>query len=403
MVDGLINFNQFEITTPIIKVIGVGGGGGNAVEYMYRQGICDVDFVLCNTDSQILEHSPIPTIIQLGKTLTEGRGAGNRPEIGEAAANESIDDIKALLSTNTKMVFITAAMGGGTGTGAAPVIAKVAKDMGILTVGIVTIPSRFEGPKRLDQAREGVKRLKEHVDSLIIIDNEKIQRIFGSQTLSSAFAKANDVLNIAAKGIAEIITLPGYINVDFADVRTVMTDSGIAIMGAAKASGEDRAKRVIAEALNSPLLNKSDILGASDILLNITSGTDEITMDEMSEITNYVIKEVGDNAAIIWGVGTDEALEDAISVTVIATGFSMEEVENTFTKPLKGVASVNDVSEEAVDAARTKKIKDGVKDYVQVILKESEVVLQPDLSPEKVEELATTPAYTRRHLKIDRP
>ena len=402
MVDGLINFNQFEITTPIIKVIGVGGGGGNAVEYMYRQGICDVDFVLCNTDSQILEHSPIPTIIQLGKTLTEGRGAGNRPEIGEAAANESLDDIKALLSTNTKMVFITAAMGGGTGTGAAPVIAKVAKDMGILTVGIVTIPSRFEGPKRLDQAREGVKRLKEHVDSLIIIDNEKIQRIFGSQTLSSAFAKANDVLNIAAKGIAEIITLPGYINVDFADVRTVMTDSGIAIMGAAKASGEDRAKRVIAEALNSPLLNKSDILGASDILLNITSGTDEITMDEMSEITNYVIKEVGDNAAIIWGVGTDEALEDAISVTVIATDFPMEDVENTFTKPLKGVVSVNDISEEAVDAARTKKIKDGVKDYVQVILKESEVVLQPDLSPEKVEELATTPAYTRRHLKIDR-
>ena len=264
-------------------------------------------------------------------------------------------------------------------------------------MGIVTIPSRFEGPKRLDQAREGVKRLKEHVDSLIIIDNEKIQRIFGSQTLSSAFAKANDVLNIAAKGIAEIITLPGYINVDFADVRTVMTDSGIAIMG------EDRAKRVIAEALNSPLLNKSDILGASDILLNITSGTDEITMDEMSEITNYVIKEVGDNAAIIWGVGTDEALEDAISVTVIATGFPMEDVENTFTKPLKGVASVNDVSEEALDAARTKKIKDGVKDYVQVILKESEVLLQPDLSPEKIEELATTPAYTRRHLKIDRP
>lgn len=402
MIDGLINFNQFELTTPIIKVIGIGGGGGNAVEYMYRQGICDVDFVLCNTDSQILEHSPIPTIIQLGKTLTEGRGAGNRPEIGEAAANESIDEIRELLSTNTKMVFITAAMGGGTGTGAAPVIAKIAKDMGILTVGIVTIPSRFEGPKRLDQAREGVKKLKEHVDSLIIIDNEKIQRIFGSQTLSSAFAKANDVLNIAAKGIAEIITLPGYINVDFADVRTVMTDSGVAIMGAAQASGEDRAKRVIADALNSPLLNKSDILGASDILLNITSGTDEITMDEMSEITNYVIKEVGDNAAIIWGVGTDEALGDAVSVTVIATGFPMEDVENTFTTPLKGVAPGGDLSG-AEDVARTKKIKDGVKDYVQVILKESEVVLQPDLSPEKIEELATTPAYTRRHLKIDRP
>lgn len=401
MVDGLINFNQFEITTPIIKVIGVGGGGGNAVEYMFGQGICDVEFVLCNTDSQILEHSPIPTIIQLGKTLTEGRGAGNRPEIGEAAANESIEDIKELLCNNTKMAFITAAMGGGTGTGAAPVIAKVAKDMGILTVGIVTIPSRFEGPKRLDQAREGVRKLKEHVDSLIIIDNEKIQRIFGSQTLSSAFAKANDVLNIAAKGIAEIITLPGYINVDFADVRTVMTDSGIAIMGAAQASGEDRARKVIADALNSPLLNKSDILGASDILLNITSGTDEITMDEMSEITSHVIKEVGDNAAIIWGVGTDESLGDAISVTVIATGFPMDDVENTFTTPLKGAASAEG-SAPIEDAVRTKKIKDGVKDYVQVILKESDVVIQPDLSPERIEELATTPAFTRRHIKIDR-
>lgn len=401
MVDGLINFNQFEITTPIIKVIGVGGGGGNAVEYMFRQGICDVEFVLCNTDSQILEESPIPTIIQLGKTLTEGRGAGNRAEIGEAAANESIEEIKELLCMNTKMVFITAAMGGGTGTGAAPVIAKVAKDMGILTVGIVTIPSRFEGPKRLDQAREGVRKLKEHVDSLIIIDNEKIQRIFGSQTLSSAFAKANDVLNIAAKGIAEIITLPGYINVDFADVRTVMTDSGIAIMGAAQASGEDRARKVIADALNSPLLNKSDILGASDILLNITSGTDEITMDEMSEITSHVIKEVGDNAAIIWGVGTDESLGDAISVTVIATGFPMDDVENTFTTPLKGAASAEG-SVPIEDAVRTKKIKDGVKDYVQVILKESDVVIQPDLSPERIEELATTPAFTRRHIKIDR-
>ena len=397
---------QFDFPTDspkIIKVIGVGGGGGNAVNHMYREGIHDVTFVLCNTDNQALAESPVPVKLQLGRSITQGLGAGNRPERARDAAEESIEDIRNQLNDGTKMVFITAGMGGGTGTGAAPVIAKIAKDMGILTVGIVTIPSRFEGPKRLDQAREGVKRLKEHVDSLIIIDNEKIQRIFGSQTLSSAFAKANDVLNIAAKGIAEIITLPGYINVDFADVRTVMTDSGIAIMGAAKASGEDRAKRVIAEALNSPLLNKSDILGASDILLNITSGTDEITMDEMSEITNYVIKEVGDNAAIIWGVGTDEALEDAISVTVIATGFPMEDVENTFTKPLKGVASsVKDASETAEDAARTKKIKDGVKDYVQVILKESEVVLQPDLSPEKVEELATTPAYTRRHLKIDR-
>ncbi|MCR9012000.1 cell division protein FtsZ [Gabonibacter chumensis] len=401
MVDGLINFNQNEISPTIIKVIGVGGGGGNAVEYMHKQGICDVDFVLCNTDYQILEHSQVPIKIQLGRALTEGRGAGNRPEVGEAAANESFKEIEELLRNSTKMVFITAAMGGGTGTGAAPVIAKVAKEMGILTVGIVTIPSRFEGPKRLEQAREGVRRLKGYVDSLIIIDNEKIQRIYGSQTLSTAFAKANDVLNTAVKGIAEIITLPGYINVDFADVRTVMTDSGIAIMGAAKASGEDRAKRVIVDALNSPLLNKSDVLGASNILLNITSGTDEITMDEMSEITSYIIKEVGDNAAVIWGVGTDESLGDSISVTIIATGFSTNDVENTFTAPIKGGIPVT-MSETEEDPERIKKIKDGVKDYVQVILKESDVILQPDLPQEKIKELETTPAYTRRQIKIDR-
>lgn len=401
MVDGLINFNQDEVSPTIIKVIGVGGGGGNAVEYMYRQGICDVDFVLCNTDYQILEHSKVPIKIQLGKTLTEGRGAGNRPHVGEAAANESVNEITDLLQHNTKMVFITAAMGGGTGTGAAPVIAKIAKELGILTVGVVTIPSRFEGPQRLEQARQGVKRLKNFVDSLIIIDNEKIQRIYGAQTLSTAFAKANDVLNIAVKGIAEIITLPGYINVDFADVKTVMTDSGIAIMGAAKASGEDRAKRVIADALNSPLLNKSDILGASNILLNITSGTDEITMDEMSDITSYIIKEVGDSAAVIWGVGTDEALGDAISVTVIATGFSTSDVENTFTAPMRGPIP-SDIPSGEKDTAREEKIRRGVKIYVHEILKESEVGLQPGISEEKIKELETTPAYTRRHIKIDK-
>lgn len=237
MVEGLINFNLNEETPTIIKVIGVGGGGGNAVEYMYSKGICDVDFVICNTDYQALQNSPIPYKIQLGKQLTAGHGAGNNPVMGEKSAQESLDDITALLKKNTKMAFVTAAMGGGTGTGAAPVIAKLSKDMGILTVGIVSIPARFEGPKRLEQAREGLKRLKDNVDCLIVIDNEKIKKIYGSQTISAAFAKANDVLNIAAKGIAEIITLPGYINVDFADVKTVMTDSGVAIMGAAQASG----------------------------------------------------------------------------------------------------------------------------------------------------------------------
>ena len=368
MVDGFINFNLNEKTPTIIKVIGVGGGGGNAVEYMYEKGICDVDFVICNTDYQALRNSPIPCKIQLGKELTAGHGAGNNPAMGEKSAQESLADIEAILKKDTRMAFITAAMGGGTGTGAAPVIARLSKDMGILTVGIVSVPARFEGPKRLDQARDGLRRLKDHVDCLIVIDNEKIKSIYGSQTISQAFAKANDVLNIAAKGIAEIITLPGYINVDFADVRTVMTDSGVAIMGAAQASGEDRAIRAITEALESPLLNNNDILGAKDILLNITSGTDEITMDEMSQITSHIIRKVGNNAAVIWGVGTDPDLGDAVSVTIIATGFPTGDIE------LFG--------EENTCAGYAKQPE---------CLKEEEVRVKPGLTEEQVRELETVP------------
>ena len=377
MVDGFINFNLNEKTPTIIKVIGVGGGGGNAVEYMYEKGICDVDFVICNTDYQALRNSPIPCKIQLGKELTAGHGAGNNPAMGEKSAQESLADIEAILKKDTRMAFITAAMGGGTGTGAAPVIAKLSKDMGILTVGIVSVPARFEGPKRLDQARDGLRRLKDHVDCLIVIDNEKIKSIYGSQTISQAFAKANDVLNIAAKGIAEIITLPGYINVDFADVRTVMTDSGVAIMGAARASGEDRAIRAITEALESPLLNNNDILGAKDILLNITSGTDEITMDEMSQITSHIIRKVGNNAAVIWGVGTDPDLGDAISVTIIATGFPTGDIE------LFG--------EENTCAGYAKQPE---------CLKEEEVRVKPGLTEEQVRELETVPAFERRDLRV---
>ena len=377
MVDGFINFNLNEKTPTIIKVIGVGGGGGNAVEYMYEKGICDVDFVICNTDYQALRNSPIPCKIQLGKELTAGHGAGNNPAMGEKSAQESLADIEAILKKDTRMAFITAAMGGGTGTGAAPVIAKLSKDMGILTVGIVSVPARFEGPKRLDQARDGLRRLKDHVDCLIVIDNEKIKSIYGSQTISQAFAKANDVLNIAAKGIAEIITLPGYINVDFADVRTVMTDSGAAIMGAAQASGEYRAIRAITEALESPLLNNNDILGAKDILLNITSGTDEITMDEMSQITSHIIRKVGNNAAVIWGVGTDPDLGDAISVTIIATGFPTGDIE------LFG--------EENTCAGYAKQPE---------CLKEEEVRVKPGLTEEQVRELETVPAFERRDLRV---
>jgi len=377
MVDGFINFNLNEKTPTIIKVIGVGGGGGNAVEYMYEKGICDVDFVICNTDYQALRNSPIPCKIQLGKELTAGHGAGNNPAMGEKSAQESLADIEAILKKDTRMAFITAAMGGGTGTGAAPVIAKLSKDMGILTVGIVSVPARFEGPKRLDQARDGLRRLKDHVDCLIVIDNEKIKSIYGSQTISQAFAKANDVLNIAAKGIAEIITLPGYINVDFADVRTVMTDSGVAIMGAAQASGEDRAIRAITEALESPLLNNNDILGAKDILLNITSGTDEITMDEMSQITSHIIRKVGNNAAVIWGLGTDPDLGDAVSVTIIATGFPTGDIE------LFG--------EENTCAGYAKQPE---------CLKEEEVRVKPGLTEEQVRELETVPAFERRDLRV---
>ncbi len=371
MIDGLVNFNLDEVSPTIIKVIGVGGGGGNAVEYMYSKGICDVDFVVCNTDAQILENSPVPVKIQLGVELTEGHGAGNNPEIGAKSAEESLDEITRMLKKNTRMAFITAAMGGGTGTGAAPVIAKLAKGMGILTVGIVSIPARFEGPKRLNQAREGLRQLKDHVDCLIVIDNEKIKRIYGSQTISAAFAKANDVLNIAAKGIAEVITLPGYINVDFADVKTVMTDSGVAIMGAAQASGEDRARRAITEALDSPLLNNNDIRGAKNILLNITSGTDEVTMNEMTEITSIIIHRVGDTAAVIWGVGTDEALGDAISVTIIATGFPKDDIE-------------------ILDQPAVRNEENGL------LLSVEEVVVKPELTPAEIEELMRTPAFERR-------
>ena len=380
MVDGFINFNLEEKTPTIIKVIGVGGGGGNAVEYMYEKGICDVDFVICNTDYQALKNSLIPCKIQLGKELTGGHGAGNSPVMGEKSAEESLADIETVLKKDTRMAFITAAMGGGTGTGAAPVIAKLSKDMGILTVGIVSVPARFEGPKRLDQAREGLRRLKDHVDCLIVIDNEKIKSIYGSQTISQAFAKANDVLNIAAKGIAEIITLPGYINVDFADVKTVMTDSGVAIMGAAKASGEDRAIRAITEALESPLLNNNDILGAKDILLNITSGTEdnEITMDEMSQITSHIIRKVGNNAAVIWGVGKDPGLGDAVSVTIIATGFPTGDVE------LFGLEPGN-----------SNQIKQPLK------LTAEEVTLKPDLTEEQIRELENVPAFERRDLKVN--
>jgi len=305
----------------IIKVIGVGGGGSNAVNHMFRQGIKGVDFVVCNTDAQALEISPVPIKVQLGHSLTEGRGAGSMPEIGRNSAIENIEDIKKILGDNTKMVFVTAGMGGGTGTGAAPVIAQAARELGILTVGIVTVPFQFEGKKRKDQADHGIEQLKNNVDSLIIICNERLREMYGNLKLGVAFSHADNVLTTAARGIAEIITLTGYINVDFEDVKTAVKDSGVAIMGSAVADGTDRAVKAIRSALASPLLNDSNISGARYILLNITSGDNEVTMDEIGEITDYIQEQAGRTADIIWGNCTDESLSDKLSVTLIATGF----------------------------------------------------------------------------------
>jgi cell division protein FtsZ len=320
-----MKFEMLKDKSSIIKVIGVGGGGGNAVNHMYNQGIVGVDFIICNTDAQALELSPIPNKVQLGASLTEGRGAGSIPEVGKNSAIESIDDVKELLGSTTKMIFITAGMGGGTGTGASPIIAQAAKELGILTVGIVTTPFNFEGKRRKQQAEEGLEAFKKHVDTLLVISNDKLREMYGNLTLSNAFAEADNILTTAAKGIAEIITVPGYINVDFEDVKTVMQNSGVAIMGSASAEGEGRAFKAVQNALASPLLNDNDIEGARYILLNITSGEQEVLMDEVSEITDYIQNQAGLTADIIWGNCYDETLGDKISVTLIATGFQTKE------------------------------------------------------------------------------
>lgn len=316
---------QFELPqeeSSIIKVIGVGGGGSNAVNHMFRLGIKGVDFIICNTDKQALSKSPVPHKIQLGNSLTRGLGAGAKPEVGRDSALESIEEIKTILKDNTEMVFITAGLGGGTGTGAAPVIASIAKELGILTVGIVTIPFSFEGKKRREQAEKGLEEMKKYVDTLIVIGNDKLRDIYGSLKMTEAFAHADNVLTNAAKSIAEIISLHMHVNVDFNDVKTVMQDSGVAIMGSAIASGEKRALRAVENALVSPLLNDNDIAGARHVLLNIMSGSDDIEMDEFGEITDFIQEAAGGTAELITGYGTDPSLGDNVSVTIIATGFN---------------------------------------------------------------------------------
>ncbi|PKP12816.1 MAG: cell division protein FtsZ [Bacteroidetes bacterium HGW-Bacteroidetes-3] len=345
-----ISFDLPKNQSNVIKVIGVGGGGSNAVNHMYLQGIDGVDFVICNTDAQALHNSPIPTKIQLGVSLTEGLGAGANPEVGEQAAMESIQEIKQMLSSNSKMVFITVGMGGGTGTGAAPVIARVARELDLLTIGIVTIPFNFEGKMRNDQAYKGIDKLREYVDSLVVINNNKLREVYGNLGFKAGFSKADEVLSTAARGIAEVITHHYTQNIDLKDAKTVLSNSGTAIMGSASASGENRSEIAISKALDSPLLNDNKITGAKNVLLLIVSGSEEITIDEIGEINDYIQAEAKSNVNIIMGVGEDESLGNAISVTIVATGFNKDqqhEISNTEAKKI--IHTLNDDQEATFD------------------------------------------------------
>ncbi len=433
--DDLLDFNLPLNFETIIKVIGVGGGGSNAVNYMYNKGITGVDFIVANTDVQALQKSPVKKKIQLGKTLTEGLGAGNKPERGREAAIENIEDIKAILAESTKMVFITAGMGGGTGTGAAPVIAEAAKELGILTVGIVTIPFRYEGQKRIKSAAEGIALMEKHVDALLIINNEKIREIYGDLPGSEALGKADEVLSVAAKGIAEIITVEGHVNVDFADVETVMRESGVALMGTGEGEGENRAEDAVKAAMNSPLLNNTDIKGAKNILLNIVSGEHEATMDEISCINEYVQEQAGNEADLIWGNNSNKSIGDKITVTIIATGFETQDIPDIYIPPSKkkdentriinfegqALPLKKETLEDKQQAAQTEEIKilleedelntsnnmitsspqSGTSQTSQVSSSEA-LTEKPELSNYQahVEELENVPAYKRLGLKI---
>jgi len=354
---GSISFDLPKNQSNVIKVIGVGGGGSNAINHMFKQGIKGVDFIVCNTDSQALENSAVPNKIQLGVTLTEGLGAGANPDVGQQSAIESISEIEKMLDSNTKMVFITAGMGGGTGTGAAPVIAQLAKERGILTVGIVTKPFQFEGKVRYEQALLGVEKLRKQVDSLIVINNNKLREVYGNLGFKAGFSKADEVLATASRGIAEVITHHYTQNIDLKDAKTVLSDSGTAIMGSAVASGENRAKEAIIAALDSPLLDDNKITGAKNVLLLIVSGTSEITIDEIGEINDHIQTEAGFNANIIMGVGDDESLGDDIAVTIIATGFNVEQQNDIVnTEPKKIIHTLGTEQKLVQDLSSNKEI-----------------------------------------------
>ena len=413
----------------IIKVIGVGGGGGNAVNHMYREGISGVDFFICNTDAQALEASPIQNKIQIGNSLTEGRGAGSNPEVGRRAAEESLKDIIETLGVNTQMVFITCGMGGGTGTGAAPVIAKAAKDMGILTVGIITTPFTFEGKRRCDAAYTGIDEMRDATDSLLVVSNDRIKDIYGNLPISKAFGHADDVLATAAKGIAEIITVAGSINVDFEDVKTAMRDSGVSIMGIGLAEGDERAIRAVTQALSSPLLDDNKIQGAGDLLVNISYGDEEATMDEYAQINEYLQNEAGMDATLKCGLCYDASLGRCLSVTVIATGFDRSEnsfrelpvskdehVEFEITELPENEAEAQLTEEESEESKRQTTIFDAIDDASTVEetqaanqkleemkkrMKYLKELNHSATKPEGMEEMEGVPAYIRKGIKLD--
>ena len=391
----------------IIKVIGVGGGGGNAVNHMYSEGIQGVDFFICNTDAQALEKSPIINKVQIGSSLTEGRGAGSNPEIGRKAAEESIQDIMESLGVNTQMVFVTAGMGGGTGTGAAPVIAKAARDRGILTVGIVTTPFMFEGNKRCTAAFHGIEEIRDSVDSLLVVSNDRIKEIYGNLPISKAFGYADNILATAAKGIAEIITIAGSINVDFEDVKTAMTDSGVSIMGMGTSEGDDRAMRAVSQALNSPLLDDNKIQGASDLLVNISYGDEEATMDEYATINEYLQAETGSDANLKCGLCYDENLGRSLSVTVIATGF--DRAKNRYNAMIKDsevefdlgdVNVLENMTAEELDAKKQITIFDSLASSANEKDKRvTPAINQPN--QEGIDKMENIPAYKRRNITLN--
>ncbi len=449
--DPIMEFTIQTEVKSIIRVIGVGGAGGNAVSNMYESGIVGVDFAICNTDNQDLENSPVPTKIQLGPILTNGLGAGNLPQKGKAACNESIEDIRKYLQDNTKMLFLTAGMGGGTGTGATPIIAKVAQELGILTIGIVTLPFSFEGPMRMRQAAEGLDELRKSVDALIVISNDKLRETYGNMGMKEALRHADEVLCTSAKGIAEIITLNGDINIDFNDVDTVMRKSGVAILGTGVASGPDRAQKAVEQVLNAPLLADNDIQGAKNVLINIISGSTPATLDEITQINNYVQTEAGFGTNVIWGNVTDDSLGDEISVTVIATGFdaggssTVEQGSDVIVVDLDGEVSMGSSAMEPAVAKMPRTV--GLDDKPQKLevqmpttrvdltveknpfgepyvkpghvenesdedrkerlraalrkTKESTHVERKISSPEELAELETVPAYERKNVQLD--